>query len=66
MQLQIMLRTSVRPLEGHMFQEVSRAVGRVGFSTRTSIDPDAHCRGLGMRVSLGGHGQAIRQRRDLS
>lgn len=42
-QLELLLRSVAGALEGEMLEEVSCAVGLVGFCAAASIDPHANC-----------------------
>lgn len=50
LQLESMLTPLVGTLEGHMFQEVSRAVGFVCLCARAGIDPDTNGSRLCVRM----------------
>lgn len=49
------MQKSVSYLEGQVLKEVSGAAGLVCLSSRTSVNPDTHCRGLGPGRIVGGN-----------
>jgi hypothetical protein len=55
LELQCMLVATTGALEGHMLEEMGGSIGFVSLSTRTSINPDANCCGLSMRMRLCGN-----------
>jgi hypothetical protein len=65
-QLQPVLASLVGSLESHVFQEVSGPIGGIGFSARTSINPNTDGRGLSVWMRFGSYRQTIGEGGDLS
>ena len=59
LELEGVLAALVRALEGHVFEEVRRAVRLVGLRPRARIDPNADGRRLRMWVGLRRDGEAV-------